>query len=109
MEYFKEYKQKLGKISGVENASRILQEAVFVISIGSNDFIVNYYINPYTQFQYNVSQFQDHLLHISSNFLQVYRLYFLFVCISESFVLAVFRVMVHGGYFYQNGLHGAGV
>ena len=70
VEYFKEYRQKLGKISGVENATRILHEAVFIVSMGSNDFLVNYYVNPYTRRQYTVSQFQDHLLQISSNFLQ---------------------------------------
>eukprot|EP00253_Pinus_taeda_P002585 PITA_02585 len=70
VEYFKEYGQKLGKIAGVEKANKILHEAIFVISIGSNDFLVNYYVNPYTRAEYSVSQFQDHLIQISSNFLE---------------------------------------
>jgi phospholipase/lecithinase/hemolysin len=70
VEYFKEYGQKLGKISGAENATRILNEAIVIVSMGSNDFLVNYYVNPYTRLQYNVAQFQDHLLQIGSNFLQ---------------------------------------
>jgi phospholipase/lecithinase/hemolysin len=70
VQYFKEYGRKLGNIAGVEKATNILHEAIFIISIGSNDFLVNYYINPYTRLQYNVSQFQDHILQISSNFLE---------------------------------------
>ncbi|KAH9312030.1 hypothetical protein KI387_027065, partial [Taxus chinensis] len=70
VEYFKEYKTKVEKVAGVENAKKIIGEAVYIISVGSNDFIENYYVNPYRRLQYNVSQFQNHLIQISGNLLQ---------------------------------------
>eukprot|EP01018_Ginkgo_biloba_P039307 Gb_35590 [translate_table: standard] len=70
VEYFKEYRMRLGNIVGVQNATRIINEAIFVVSMGSNDFLENYYVNPLRRLQYNVSEYQDLLLRISANFLE---------------------------------------
>ncbi|XP_057821548.1 GDSL esterase/lipase At2g04570 isoform X2 [Cryptomeria japonica] len=70
VEYFKEYKIKLERIAGIEEANNILNKAIFVVSAGSNDFIENYYVNPFTRSKYTVSKFQDHIIEISSNILQ---------------------------------------
>ena len=37
VEYFKEYEQKLNKISGAENANKVMHKVVFIVSTGNND------------------------------------------------------------------------
>ncbi|GJT91558.1 GDSL esterase/lipase-like protein [Tanacetum coccineum] len=43
IEYFKEYKSKIEMNIGKESTVDLITKAVFVISAGTNDFVVNYY------------------------------------------------------------------
>nr|GEX81511.1 GDSL esterase/lipase At5g45960-like [Tanacetum cinerariifolium] len=43
IEYFKEYKSKIEMHIGEESTVDLITKAVFVISAGTNDFVVNYY------------------------------------------------------------------
>lgn len=70
LEYFRGYKRKLANMIGAANASEIISGGLFGISMGTNDFILNYYVNPLTRKKYSVTQFQDLLLRSLSGFIQ---------------------------------------
>ncbi|CAN6181690.1 unnamed protein product [Urochloa humidicola] len=52
LEYFKEYRERLRHAKGESMANKIIAEALFVFSIGTNDFILNYFALPLRRAQY---------------------------------------------------------
>ncbi|PWA66035.1 SGNH hydrolase-type esterase domain-containing protein [Artemisia annua] len=59
LEYFKEYKNRLEKLVGKEHAHNIVENAVFVLSMGTNDFLQNYYIDPTRPGMFTITQYQQ--------------------------------------------------
>ena len=75
VEYFKDYQKKLKAYLGTAKANFIIREALYVISVGTNDFLENYYTLPHRRSQYNVDQYQAFLLGIAEKFtLDLYQL-----------------------------------
>ncbi|KAK9663919.1 hypothetical protein RND81_14G006300 [Saponaria officinalis] len=75
VELYKEYQQKLRDYVGETKANYIIKEAVYLVSIGTNDFLENYYLLPTTRARYTVQQFEDHLLDSAREFVsQMYSL-----------------------------------
>ncbi|KAL5791692.1 hypothetical protein ACOSP7_000286 [Xanthoceras sorbifolium] len=76
LEYYKEYQDKLKAYLGDDKAKEILREALYTISLGTNDFIENYYTIPGgRRKQFTINQYQDFLIGIADNFFkQLYRL-----------------------------------
>lgn len=70
VEYFRQYKGRIANMVGAFNASEIISGGLFGISMGTNDFALNYYMNPILSEEYSVTQFQDLLLHSLSAFVQ---------------------------------------
>lgn len=71
VEYYKDYQKKLRAYLGLEKANNIISEALYLVSIGTNDFLENYYSFPYTrQKQFTVRQYEDFLIGIAGNFLE---------------------------------------
>lgn len=70
IEYYKEYQAKLRSHLGTAKANKIISEALYLISLGTNDFLENYYIFPTRRLHYTVSQYQDFLLNIAKNFVK---------------------------------------
>ncbi|KAL6600534.1 hypothetical protein ACP70R_045334 [Stipagrostis hirtigluma subsp. patula] len=62
LEYFKEYKEKLKVAKGESMANEIIAEALYVISIGTNDFIVNYFVLPLRRAQYTPPEYVAYLV-----------------------------------------------
>ena len=75
VEYFKEYQKKLRAYLGDEKAKEIISEALYLVSIGTNDFLENYYTLPKRQKQFTVKQYEDFLIGLAGNFVK--DLYFL--------------------------------
>ena len=71
VENFREYRGQLESLIRGKNASKIISGGLFGISMGTNDFLVNYYSNPITRARYNVTQFQDLLLSSLSESIEV--------------------------------------
>lgn len=69
MEYYKEYQRQLRDCLGSEKADEILAEALYIISIGTNDFLENYYLFPYRSSQYSVEEYQKFLVGIARTFI----------------------------------------
>ncbi|KAM5547112.1 GDSL esterase/lipase 5 [Rosa sericea] len=55
--YFEEVQKRLTKKFGEEKAKEVISEAVYFISIGSNDYMGGYLGNPKMQEQYNPEQY----------------------------------------------------
>ncbi|GLJ22705.1 hypothetical protein SUGI_0427650 [Cryptomeria japonica] len=70
VENFRNYKEQLANIIGQADARKIVSEALYVISMGTNDFILNYYLNPLRRKQYNITQWQDLLINSLERFIQ---------------------------------------
>ncbi|KAL9236814.1 hypothetical protein vseg_011440 [Gypsophila vaccaria] len=62
MDYFKEYRKKIEAIIGIEKTNELISKAVFIISAGTNDFVVNYYTMPIRRRMYSVPQYQQFLV-----------------------------------------------
>ncbi|KAM7274599.1 hypothetical protein ACFE04_016465 [Oxalis oulophora] len=73
--YFKEYQGKLKSYIGYKKAKEIVREALYLMSIGTNDFMENYFLLPNRRSRFTVSQYQDFLIGISANFIrELYRM-----------------------------------
>ncbi|KAL2524485.1 GDSL esterase/lipase [Abeliophyllum distichum] len=70
VEYYKDYQIKLKAYVGEEKAKYIISEALYLISMGTNDFLENYYTLPDRQSQYTVDQYQVFLLGIAEQFIK---------------------------------------
>ncbi|TVU10878.1 hypothetical protein EJB05_44432 [Eragrostis curvula] len=62
LEYFKEYKEKLKEAKGESLANEIIAEALYIFSIGTNDFIVNYFVLPVRPAQYTAQEYVTYLV-----------------------------------------------
>ncbi|XP_073144215.1 GDSL esterase/lipase At2g31540-like [Henckelia pumila] len=60
--YLRDHVKRVKNIVGEERASRIVSNALVMVSAGTNDFIFNYYDLPTRRFQFSISQYQDFLL-----------------------------------------------
>ncbi|XP_042068349.1 GDSL esterase/lipase At5g45960-like [Salvia splendens] len=71
LKYFKEYKSRMEVEIGKEKTRRLISSAFFLISAGTNDFMVNYYgptkIRSKT---YNISGYQEFLLQQGQQLIQ---------------------------------------
>ncbi|XVE78525.1 hypothetical protein DITRI_Ditri13aG0152100 [Diplodiscus trichospermus] len=75
VEYYKEYQNKLRASLGDNKANGIISDALYLINIGTNDFILNYYALPTRKSQFTVQQYEDFLIGIAENFVrQIYSL-----------------------------------
>lgn len=62
LEYFKEYKERLKIAKGEAKANEIIGEALYIWSIGTNDFIENYYNLLERRLQYTAPEYEAYLL-----------------------------------------------
>nr|XP_010943280.1 GDSL esterase/lipase At2g42990-like [Elaeis guineensis] len=71
LEYFKEFCGKLKAYQGEAKAQQTLRESLYIISLGTNDFLENYYTVPGGRgSQYTVEEYQDFLIGIAEGFLR---------------------------------------
>ncbi|XP_047061887.1 GDSL esterase/lipase APG-like [Lolium rigidum] len=64
LEYFKDYTTKLAAVAGSSRAQSIVSNSVYIISAGSTDFGLSYYINPLLFKTLTAAQFSDRLIGI---------------------------------------------
>ncbi|KAF8692708.1 hypothetical protein HU200_039543 [Digitaria exilis] len=62
LEYFKEYKERLKRAKGESVANKTIAEALYIFSIGTNDFIVNYFPFPLRPAQYTAPEYVAYLV-----------------------------------------------
>ncbi|CAN1843347.1 GDSL esterase/lipase At2g42990 [Linum perenne] len=69
LEYFADYQSKLRAYVGDQRGNKIISEALYLMSLGTNDFLENYYTFPMRRSQFNVKQYQDFLVSLSKGFI----------------------------------------
>ncbi|KAH0902406.1 hypothetical protein HID58_041909 [Brassica napus] len=75
VEYYKEYQTKLRGYLGKDKANEVIRESLYLISIGTNDFLENYYLLPRKLRKYSVDEYQNFLIGLAGEFLtDIYRL-----------------------------------
>ncbi|XWS19669.1 hypothetical protein CRYUN_Cryun31cG0035400 [Craigia yunnanensis] len=70
LEYFKEYKTRLQSAIGKKRMEDIINKAVFLVSAGTNDFVVNYFTLPIRRKNYTVSTYQQFIFQSVKQLLQ---------------------------------------
>ncbi|ONK70883.1 uncharacterized protein A4U43_C04F2510 [Asparagus officinalis] len=48
LEYFQQYQQRLSSLIGPDQATRLVNDALVLITLGGNDFVNNYYLLPFS-------------------------------------------------------------
>ncbi|CAL0301802.1 unnamed protein product [Lupinus luteus] len=48
LQYFEQYQQRVSALIGEEQAERLVNEALFLITLGGNDFVNNYFLVPFS-------------------------------------------------------------
>ncbi|OMO76347.1 Lipase, GDSL [Corchorus capsularis] len=61
LEYLKQYKTRLSQLVGAKKAESIIKNAVAVMSMGTNDFLQNYFLEPIRPKQFTLEQYQIYL------------------------------------------------
>ncbi|XP_051125249.1 GDSL esterase/lipase At4g26790 [Andrographis paniculata] len=75
VEFYKEYQSRLTNYLGNKKAKRIVREALYLISIGTNDFLENYYLLPHRSLEFSVEDYQKFLVGLAKNFIMsIYKL-----------------------------------
>ncbi|KAI3456198.1 hypothetical protein Pfo_012861 [Paulownia fortunei] len=62
LEYFRHYKIHLRNLVGTKDSQEIIKNALFILSMGTNDFIQNYFVEPTRSQQYNIEQYLNYLI-----------------------------------------------
>ncbi|XP_074306055.1 GDSL esterase/lipase At5g45960-like [Silene latifolia] len=70
LEYFKEYRSRIEGIIGVEKTNVLINKSVFIVSAGTNDFVVNYYTMPIRRRMYTLPQYQQFLVQNVHDFIK---------------------------------------
>ncbi|KAL6284067.1 hypothetical protein ACE6H2_014996 [Prunus campanulata] len=75
LEYYKKYQKDLRSYLGNDKANEVLGEALYLVSIGTNDFLENYYVLKRRSSQFSVEEYQNFLAGIAENFItELYQL-----------------------------------
>ncbi|KAL0319925.1 UNVERIFIED_CONTAM: GDSL esterase/lipase [Sesamum radiatum] len=69
LEYYKDYQKRLRAYLGDSKAIDTLTNALYIISIGTNDFLENYYAFSQRRIQYTIDAYQEFLIGIARNFI----------------------------------------
>ncbi|KAA8519719.1 hypothetical protein F0562_013975 [Nyssa sinensis] len=62
IEYFKEYQERLEVAIGKRKTKDLIKNAVYFVSAGTNDFVVNYFLVPIRRKSYDLPTYMDFLL-----------------------------------------------
>nr|GEX31980.1 GDSL esterase/lipase At5g45950 [Tanacetum cinerariifolium] len=70
LKYFAHYKRNLSMNIGANKAAESINNAVFVLSMGTNDFLQNYYVEPTRSSQYTIDQYEDYLVSLFQGYIK---------------------------------------
>ncbi|GAA0173757.1 hydrolase [Lithospermum erythrorhizon] len=70
LEYFKEYQTKMEAAFGKEETKKLVKNALYIISAGTNDFVVNYFTLPIRQKEYDLPSYINFCLEQIRQFMQ---------------------------------------
>ncbi|KAM7525056.1 hypothetical protein LguiA_014958 [Lonicera macranthoides] len=62
LNYLRHYKIHLRQLVGEKKADEIITNAIFLLSMGTNDFLQNYYVEPTRSSNFTVEEYQHYLI-----------------------------------------------
>lgn len=68
---FKEYIAKLKEAVGENRTTEIIENSIFIISMGSNDIAGTYFTSPFRKDEYDIEKYTSMLISESSKFVEV--------------------------------------
>ncbi|KAF3774317.1 hypothetical protein EJ110_NYTH53319 [Nymphaea thermarum] len=71
LEYVEEYIYRVEKILGREGTAALISNSLILIACGGNDFIVNYFVLPVRRQKFSVEEYQDFVLELLRQTIQV--------------------------------------
>ena len=71
LKMFHNYQAKIANLVGQDKAASIISQGIFVISAGSNDFLLNYLVNPILQQQYTATAWSEKVASYQTEFVKV--------------------------------------
>jgi hypothetical protein len=71
LDMFSNYVRKLQVLVGKTEANNIINNSLFLVATGSDDFVDDYFTYPIRQIQYDVSSYVNFLVSEASTFIQV--------------------------------------
>jgi len=77
LQYFEQYQQRVSALIGAEQAQRLVNQALVLITLGGNDFVNNYFLVPFSA---RSRQFAlpDYVVYIISEYRKILLVYILF-------------------------------
>ena len=80
LELFQEYKRRLSALTGSRQAHQLVNQSLFLITVGGNDFVNNYYLVPYSarSRQYKLPDYVKFLISEYRRLLMVFSFSFFF-------------------------------
>ncbi|XP_052182718.1 GDSL esterase/lipase At5g45950-like [Diospyros lotus] len=69
LEYFRHYKIHLSRLAGEMTARQVIEDAIYIVSMGTNDFL-QYYVEPTRSMQFGLQQYQNFLISRMLRFVQ---------------------------------------
>uniref|UniRef100_A0A0D9VFQ0 GDSL esterase/lipase n=1 Tax=Leersia perrieri TaxID=77586 RepID=A0A0D9VFQ0_9ORYZ len=70
LDYFRDYKRRLAAHLGAAEAAAVVSDAVYAISVGTNDFIENYFALTTRRYQqFSVAEYTDYLVGLARSLL----------------------------------------
>lgn len=70
LEYYKDYQTRLKAYLGLKKANKVLSESLYMMSLGTNDFLENYYTFSNRSSQFTITQYKDFLIGIAGKFVK---------------------------------------
>ncbi|EPS59257.1 hypothetical protein M569_15551, partial [Genlisea aurea] len=70
LNHFRDYKRKLEAKIGTEKTKESIGKALFLVSAGTNDFVLNYFILPIRRQRYSVEAYASFVVNIVGRFVQ---------------------------------------
>ncbi|GAV76946.1 Lipase_GDSL domain-containing protein [Cephalotus follicularis] len=70
VEYFKEYKKRMELVIGKQRMENHIEKAIYIISAGTNDFVVNYFTIPVRRKTYSITAYQQFVLQMLKQLIQ---------------------------------------
>lgn len=71
LQMFTNYIRRLHVLVGRAETNHILNNSLFLVASGSDDFVLNYFSYPMRKLEYDIPSFVDYLVSKASTFLQV--------------------------------------
>ncbi|MBA0686442.1 hypothetical protein Goari_014044 [Gossypium aridum] len=68
LEHYKNYQKKLRAYLGDRKANGVISGALYLISVGTNDFLENYYAIPGRSSEYTIEEYENFLVGIAASF-----------------------------------------